>query len=834
MYSRKILAILHGKDRILMLKGNSYYDMVDQMVSYGVKQGILHLYNEEDAVYKNMLVLNKKPVINFGSCSYLGLEYDTRLKEAAKKAIDDHGTQFAGSRAYISLKLYRELEQLLENIFEAYCVVTPTTTLGHIAAIPVLVGDDEAVIVDQQAHHSIQTAVTLLKPSGIHVEILRHSRMDILAGRIEFLSRRYPKVWYMADGIYSMFGDGCPVKEIYRLMDRYEPFHVYIDDAHGMSIYGKHGRGYVLDGRGLHKKMVLVSSLNKSFASGGGVLVFPDAESARKVQTCGGPMITSGPMQPAALGAAIAAATIHLSPEIYELQAELGEKRMFTRRLLEKSGLPLISDTDASVFFIGVGTPSAGYNIVRRMMNEGFYVNLGVFPAVPVNQTGVRFTITRLHRFAQIQAMVDALCTAFRSALNEEQFSLQKIYQAFKKPLPEPIYAGQNLHHNFRQSSSLKLFHYKSITEIKNSEWDKMFAGKGSFDWKGLLSLERSFHGNEKPEDNWLFDYLMIRDHAGEIVACTFLTTALWKDDMLYPAEVSLQVEERRKKDPYYMVSKVTAAGSLLTEGEHVYINKNSSLWKDALIMLTEKITEIGESYQAGNTVIRDFHIPWPELDDLMTDQGFLKINMPDTHIVRDMTWDFQDYCEHLSKRSKQHFREDVRKYIPCYDLSVIRGAITSKEADYFHRLYLNVKNHRLTLNTFPLPEKIFSSLLLNDHWEILVLRLKPHDKKEFLHDPVCMVYCYQSAGAYIPMIIGLDYAYNPGYKIYRQALYRIVMRARELGKEKILLGFSAGVEKKKVGAMALPSFAYVQNRDSYHAEVLEGISRESGKATFL
>ena len=187
-----------------MRKGNPFVDVVSQIVSHGLQEGIVHLYTEDDRFSGNSILLKGRAVVNFGSCSYLGLEFDDRLKGAAKDAIDRYGTQFSESRAYVSLKLYKELEQLLEKIFDACCVVTPTTTLGHISAIPVLVNDEDAVIIDQQVHNSVQTAVTLLKPRGIHVEIVRHNRMGLLEERINELRARYPKIWYMADGIYSM------------------------------------------------------------------------------------------------------------------------------------------------------------------------------------------------------------------------------------------------------------------------------------------------------------------------------------------------------------------------------------------------------------------------------------------------------------------------------------------------------------------------------------------------------------------------------------------------------------------------------------------------------
>ncbi|MGH2642483.1 MAG: aminotransferase class I/II-fold pyridoxal phosphate-dependent enzyme [Chitinophagaceae bacterium] len=681
-----------------MRKGNSFYESVDQVVSHGVSEGILHLYNEDDSFTGSKITIGGKEMINFGSCSYLGLELDPRLRQAAKNAIDNYGTQFSESRAYVSLKLYRELEQLLEKIFGAHCVVTPTTTLGHIAAIPVLVSNQDAVIIDQQAHNSIQTAVTLLKPRGIPVEILRHSRMDLLEQRIQALSSHHQKVWYFADGIYSMFGDGCPLEEIYRFMDEYPSFHFYVDDAHGMSIHGKHGRGYVLEERRLHKKMVMASSLNKAFASGGGVLVFPDAEVAHKVRTCGGPMITSGPMQPAALGAAIAAARIHLSDEIYDMQSELREKRKYAVRLIEKCKLPLVSDPDASVFFIGAGHPKVGYNLVKRMMDKGFYLNLGIFPAVPMKQTGIRFTITRLHRFAQMESMITTLAKELPLCLKEENSSFAQIYQAFKMPPPEDASLDRVITSVLHQSLDLKSVHSKSIEHINKKEWNTLFACKGTFDWDGLLSLEDSFSGNDLPEDNWSFDYLMVKDQAGKVIAATFLTTALWKDDMLSAKEISMQVEEKRKKDPYYLVSKVTSTGSLLTEGEHLYIQKESPLWKEALHLLLEKTSKLQEEYQSTHLIIRDFHQADKPLDDLMIEEGFFRISMSDTNIVQDMEWDVSGFYEHLSKRSRQHYREDVKKHLHRYEVLVVKGTACSGELDYWYSLYLNVKGHNLEL----------------------------------------------------------------------------------------------------------------------------------------
>src|SRR4051812_8298687 len=100
-----------------MSKHNSFIDTIYQIVTDGVNKGILHLSNDDTKLIGNKLTLKGKEVINFGSCSYLGLEFDPRMIAASKQAIDDYGTQFSESRAYVSIKLYMELEKLFCDIF---------------------------------------------------------------------------------------------------------------------------------------------------------------------------------------------------------------------------------------------------------------------------------------------------------------------------------------------------------------------------------------------------------------------------------------------------------------------------------------------------------------------------------------------------------------------------------------------------------------------------------------------------------------------------------------------------------------------------------------------
>ena len=91
-----------------------------------------------------------------------------------------------------------------------------------------------------------------------------------------------------------------------------------------------------------------------------------------------------------------------------------------------------------------------------------------------------------------------------------------------------------------------------------------------------------------------------MRDRAGKPVLATFFTAALWKDDMLASAEVSELVEQRRAEDPYYLTSTTFAMGSLLTEGDHLYLDRNAD-WKGALDLLMGAVSEHAKARRRGH-----------------------------------------------------------------------------------------------------------------------------------------------------------------------------------------------------------------------------------------
>ncbi|WP_367757338.1 aminotransferase class I/II-fold pyridoxal phosphate-dependent enzyme [Flavobacterium sp. WC2430] len=804
------------------IKHNNFIDTVNEVLSGAKKEGVLHLYAENKILTGRTIQIKDKKMFHFGTTGYLGLEQDNRLKEAAIQAIRNYGTQFPLSKSYISHPLYYELESKIEQMYGITPIITKNSTLGHLAVIPTLIRDEDAVIMDHQVHWSVQNACQLLKLRGIPVEMIRHSNLEMLEDKIKQFSTKHHKIWYMADGVYSMFGDYAPIPELLTLTQKYIQLNLYFDDVHGMSWKGKNGTGFIFDAIGeLPENCIVVSTLSKTFGASGATVFCKNQQLRDKIKNFGGPLTFSAQLEPASVAAAIASANIHLSPEITVLQSELSEKIEYFKSLLEKTTLPMIDLNNSPVFFLATAMPLTAYKMVQKLFNEGFYVNLAIYPAVPIKNTGIRITLSRHNQKEEIKALVEAMEFYYPKALEDSGNSLQKVKKAFG--IPEIIPQREDV----ELKTDLVVQYETSIKKIDKQNWNELLGKQSTFDWEGLSFLENAFSNKNSTENNWGFHYYVIKDKNGIPVLATFFTYGLWKDDMLASESISLQLEEKRKQNPLYMTSKVLGMGSLFTEGNHCYINKAHPLAEEAIILLLEQVEIVYHKLDADMLVLRDFEED-EKLNHIFHNHGFLKINMPETCIIQNNKWDsMEEFSATLSSRSRKHFIKEVLPFEKAFDI-VIKDKLTKEELEQAYTLYQNVKNNNHAINTFTYPIEVFKKMESNRQWEFILLYLKNEEKKEITNPLVGILFCYKNTGnTYVPALIGMDYSYAKKFQLYRQLLFQAIKRARHLNLNKIDFGLSATFEKRKLGATVIQKVAYIQARDNFSMELMGTIQNE-------
>ncbi|WP_047419602.1 aminotransferase class I/II-fold pyridoxal phosphate-dependent enzyme [Cellulophaga sp. Hel_I_12] len=792
------------------IKHNNFLDTVNEVFTDAENEGVLHLYADGESFNGQIIEVKNRRLFHFGTTGYLGLEQDNRLKEAAIEAIMKYGTQFPLSKTYISNPLYRELEEKVTAMYDNPIIITKNSTLGHMGVIPSAVDDQDAIILDHQVHWSVQSAAKVLKNRSVPIDMIRHNDLNMLEDKIKGKLNKHKRIWYMADGIYSMFGDYAPIKDLKTLCIKYPQLHLYIDDVHGMSWVGKNGTGYALSElQELPENVLLFGTLSKTFGASGAVLSCSNKKMYHKIKKFGGPLTFSAQLEPASVAAAIASATIHLSSEIYELQNELKARILYFNTLLKKTDLPVVDKNNSPVFYIGTGMPKTGYNFVNRLMKEGFYVNLGLFPAVPVKNTGVRITISRHNQKEEIKGLVAAMEYHFPKALEETLTNPSRVFNAFnlefKRPLKE-------------EKQKLVTVEIKnSIEQINKDLWNSCFKNHGIFDWEGLKFQEKVFQNNELIEHNWTYRYVIIYDEDRKPILATYLTIGLWKDDMLSKESASKTIEEKRKSNPYFLTSTVLSLGSLFTEGNHLFVDEKHPLRKEGLDAFVQKLEQFEHEFNAKMTVLRDFKRDEPSYS-YFQGQGFVRIQMPNSCAINlERKESMEQYISKLSKRNRQHVRKEILAIEPSLDIKVLKE-VTKDQLKQIASLFLNVHHNNLGLNTFPFPNKLFITMNEHPQWEFIMISLA--QAPNVLIGVMC---CYSNDNqTYVPAFVGMDYDYLTEFHTYRQLLFQTIKRAIQLNFKKIDLGMTASFEKRKLGATVEEKFAYIQTGDNYTLELLD------------
>jgi 7-keto-8-aminopelargonate synthetase-like enzyme len=288
-------------------------------------------------------------------------------------------------------------------------VVTQTTSLGHLGILPVLVGERDAVLYDVLVHASVQAALPTLRVAGSECAAVPHSHLHRLESRLTQLERKYERVWYLADGVYSMHGDVAPLERLFELQARHPRLHHYIDDAHGVGWAVARGAGVVLGARPIQPRTVVALGLSKAFAAGGAAFVFADRETRDLVRCCASTLIFSGPLQPALLGAGVASAKIHLSDELPAMQAELAARVALFNELASDAGLKVRGRSATPIRFVEAGAEELAMGLWQSAFDAGYYLNLSMFPAVSRRRAGLRILLTRQQTEEDIRGLVTVL-----------------------------------------------------------------------------------------------------------------------------------------------------------------------------------------------------------------------------------------------------------------------------------------------------------------------------------------------------------------------------------------------------------------------------------------
>ena len=380
------------------------YDLPQQMM----EKGVYPYFREIEGKQGTEVEMEGHNVLMFGSNAYTGLTGDDRVINAGIEAMKKYGSGCAGSRFLngtldIHVQLEKELAEFIGKD-EALCFSTGFSVNSGV--IPALLTRNDFIICDDRDHASIVDGRRLSFAKSLH---FKHNDMKDLERCLRRCARNAVKL-IVVDGVFSMEGDLAKLPDIIALKHKYPNTVVMVDEAHGLGVFGRQGRG-VCDHFNLTKEVdIIMGTFSKSLASIGG-FVAADKILINYLRHNARTYIFSASDTPAATASALEA--LHIIQNEPERIQSLWEVTNYALSKFREAGFE-IGETESPIIPLYVRDVEKTFIVTKRAFDEGVFINAVIPPACAPQDTLVRFALMATHTKEQVDRAVAALVKVFK------------------------------------------------------------------------------------------------------------------------------------------------------------------------------------------------------------------------------------------------------------------------------------------------------------------------------------------------------------------------------------------------------------------------------------
>ncbi len=372
------------------------YDAPQQAQKAGVYPYFRMIESEQDTE----VIINGKKVLMFGSNSYLGLTNHPKIIEAAIAATRKYGTGCAGSRFLNgTLDIHIQLEEkLAEFVGKEAALCYSTGFQANLGVLSCIAQRGDFILLDALDHASIIEGARL---SFAKVHKFAHNDMDSLKRRLRACPPHKMK-FIVVDGIFSMEGDIANLPEIVRLAEKFHAT-IMVDDAHSIGVLGKNGCG-TANHFGLDDKVdMMMGTFSKSLASLGGFIA-GDFDTINYLKHTSRSLIFSASMTPASTATVLAA--LDVMKEEPERIDNLWELTRYSLNAFKQLGFNT-GKAESPIIPLRIGDINNTLMLTKLLLEKGIFVNPVLAPAVPKDDTLIRFSLIATHTREQIDYAVE-------------------------------------------------------------------------------------------------------------------------------------------------------------------------------------------------------------------------------------------------------------------------------------------------------------------------------------------------------------------------------------------------------------------------------------------
>ena len=366
-------------------------------------------------------IIGKKKFQVFNSNDYLGLRHHPLLKKAEYKASETFGTG-PGAVRFISgsLKIHRDLEKALAAFHKRDDAMVFSSSFATNLAVlfcliagqnkDSLVDSNVMVISDALNHRSIIDGIRVANLPKEQRAVFKHLDPTHLEEILKQNKKIYKRALVITDGVFSMLGEYQKLKEVRAIVDKYDSEYkdgvlLIVDDAHGVGIAGKTGRG-IEDIENV-KADVLIGTFGKAFGADGGY-VTANQTIIDYLRESAATYIYSNSIPPGTAGAALQAIKLLSGSVGKKLLKNSKDNVVYFKAKMKKVGFVFAADSSHPIQPVLIGDPFKTSALVAKLFKKNIIVTNISFPVVPKGRDEIRVQISAVHTKKDIDQLVNA------------------------------------------------------------------------------------------------------------------------------------------------------------------------------------------------------------------------------------------------------------------------------------------------------------------------------------------------------------------------------------------------------------------------------------------
>lgn len=341
-------------------------------------------------------------VLNFCANNYLGLADNSRLIEAATKAMSKRGYGMSSVRFICGTQdLHKELEKAISDYFKTEDTILYAACFDANGGLfEPLFTEEDAIISDSLNHASIIDGVRLCKAKRFRY---KNADMEDLERCLkEAQECRYRII--ATDGVFSMDGNVAPMDKICELAEKYDAL-VMVDESHSAGVVGPTGHGVAEQFNCYGKIDVFTGTLGKAFGGAMGGFTTGPKEIIDMLRQRSRPYLFSNSVAPSIVGASLE--MFKMLKESDDLHTKLMENVEYFRTKMLEAGFD-IKPTQSAICAVMLYDAKLSQDFAAEMQKEGIYVTGFYYPVVPKGQARIRVQLSAGHNREQLDRAIAA------------------------------------------------------------------------------------------------------------------------------------------------------------------------------------------------------------------------------------------------------------------------------------------------------------------------------------------------------------------------------------------------------------------------------------------